>query len=80
MVARGWSATASTAHLTRGVLRIRQPARTRAVLIELDVKPSRGWPARSQGKASETGRDRSAAPHRPANAHASLIAAPQHAC
>jgi hypothetical protein len=35
MVARARTATPSTAHLTREVLRIRQPARTRSALIEL---------------------------------------------
>src|SRR5271155_1341694 len=42
MVARARSATPTTVRPTREVLRIRQPGRTRAALIELGMQPSRG--------------------------------------
>src|SRR5271168_5170420 len=42
MVARARSATPTTVRPSREVLRIRQPGRTRAALIELGMQPSRG--------------------------------------
>src|SRR5271156_1493982 len=42
MVARARGATPTTVRPTREVLRIRQPGRTRAALIELGMQPPRG--------------------------------------
>jgi hypothetical protein len=71
MVARGRSTAPRTDCLTREVLRIRQPARTRTALIELEMQPQRGCTAPSPASNLEKCHNRSVVPpDRPANTHA----------